>query len=77
MSKLYDLMTMTFKRQVLLSTNPHEIYHISIQHFEGVSRLLKNDVTSNCLSSCKETFIKMYQKLNAYDYYLIRSEVKE
>ena len=41
MGKLFDLMLMGIKYQVLSCTSPEEIYHLTIKHLQSIADLIK------------------------------------
>ena len=41
MDKLYDLMTMGFKHQMLLCAAPEELLHITRRHLHNLQRMIK------------------------------------
>lgn len=43
MDKLYDLMTMAFKYQIQMCSQPDQIIIISLNHIDGIRKILPND----------------------------------
>uniref|UniRef100_A0AAV2MAH6 Organic solute carrier partner 1 n=1 Tax=Knipowitschia caucasica TaxID=637954 RepID=A0AAV2MAH6_KNICA len=73
MDKLYDLMTMAFKYQVLLCSRPKDILLVSFNHMDAIKDFV-NDSPS-ILSQVDETFrqlIEMYSSLSSGEFQLIR-----
>ncbi|XP_008320900.1 protein OSCP1 [Cynoglossus semilaevis] len=73
MDKLYDLMTMAFKYQVLLCPRPKDILLVSFNHMDAIKDFLKD--TPSILSQVDETYqqlIEMYTPLSGGDFQLIR-----
>lgn len=73
MDKLYDLMTMAFKYQVLLCTRPKDILLVSFNHMDAIKDFVKD--SPSILSQVDETFrqlIEMYTPLSSGEFQLIR-----
>uniref|UniRef100_A0A8C9XC78 Organic solute carrier partner 1 n=1 Tax=Sander lucioperca TaxID=283035 RepID=A0A8C9XC78_SANLU len=73
MDKLYDLMTMAFKYQVLLCPRPKDILLISFNHMDAIKDFVKD--TPSILSQVDETYqqlIEMYTTLCSGEFQLIR-----
>ncbi|XP_034029960.1 protein OSCP1 isoform X2 [Thalassophryne amazonica] len=73
MDKLYDLMTMAFKYQVLLCPRPKDILLVSFNHMDAVKDFVKD--TPNILCQVDETYrqlIEMYTPLSSGEFQLIR-----
>ncbi|KAG8009899.1 Serine/threonine-protein kinase 40 [Nibea albiflora] len=73
MDKLYDLMTMAFKYQVLLCPRPKDILLVSFNHMDAIKDFVKD--TPSILSQVDETYqqlIEMYTPLSSGDFQLIR-----
>lgn len=45
MSKLFDLMLMCFKMQVLLTSTPSEIYTVTLNHLKEVMKIIQKGPT--------------------------------
>ncbi|XP_041963079.1 protein OSCP1 isoform X2 [Alosa sapidissima] len=73
MDKLYDLMTMAFKYQVLLCPRPKDILLVSFNHMDAIKDFVRD--TPSILSQVDETFrqlIEIYTPLSAGELQLIR-----
>uniref|UniRef100_A0A8C6K7G0 Serine/threonine kinase 40 n=1 Tax=Nothobranchius furzeri TaxID=105023 RepID=A0A8C6K7G0_NOTFU len=73
MDKLYDLMTMAFKYQVLLCSRPKDIVLVSFNHMDAIKDFVKD--TPSILSQVDETYqqlIEMYTPLCNGEFQLIR-----
>uniref|UniRef100_A0A3B5Q999 Organic solute carrier partner 1 n=2 Tax=Xiphophorus TaxID=8082 RepID=A0A3B5Q999_XIPMA len=73
MDKLYDLMTMAFKYQVLLCPRPKDILLVSFNHMDAIKDFVKD--TPSILSQVDETYqqlIEMYTPLSNGEFQLIR-----
>ena len=78
MNKLFELMLMTLKLQILRTRYPEEIYQIVINHFYGVIEIMKmidpNDTELiDMLKNAMNNFMNIYGKLNPYDYIILKS----
>uniref|UniRef100_A0A667ZL91 Organic solute carrier partner 1 n=1 Tax=Myripristis murdjan TaxID=586833 RepID=A0A667ZL91_9TELE len=65
MDKLYDLMTMAFKYQVLLCPRPKDILLVSFNHMDAIKDFVKD--TPSILSQVDETYrqlIESYQRFS-------------
>ncbi|TNN02164.1 hypothetical protein fugu_009651 [Takifugu bimaculatus] len=73
MDKLYDLMTMAFKYQVLLCPRPKDILLVSFNHMDAIRDFVKD--TPAILNQVDETYqqlIEMYAPMTSGDFQLIR-----
>ncbi|CAK6964350.1 protein OSCP1 [Scomber scombrus] len=73
MDKLYDLMTMAFKYQVLLCPRPKDILLVSFNHMDAIKDFVKN--SPGILSQIDDTYrklIEMYTPLSSGEFQLIR-----
>ncbi|XP_071760663.1 protein OSCP1 isoform X1 [Centroberyx gerrardi] len=73
MDKLYDLMTMAFKYQVLLCPRPKDILLVSFNHMDAIKDFVKD--TPSILSQVDETYrqlIEIYTPLCSGEFQLIR-----
>ncbi|XP_051999547.1 protein OSCP1-like isoform X3 [Xyrauchen texanus] len=73
MDKLYDLMTMAFKYQVLLCPRPKDILLVSFNHMDAIRDFVKD--TPSILSQVDETnrqLIEIYTPLSGGEFQLIR-----
>ncbi|XP_028675070.1 protein OSCP1 isoform X2 [Erpetoichthys calabaricus] len=73
MDKLYDLMTMAFKYQVLLCPRPKDILLVSFNHMDAIKEFIRD--SPSILNQVDETFrqlIEIYSCLPAGEFQLIR-----
>ena len=80
MNKLFELMLMTLKLQILRTRYPEEIFQIVINHFYGVIEIMKmidpNDTELiDMLKNAMNNFMNIYGKLNPYDYIILKSVI--
>jgi len=80
MNKLFELMLMTLKLQILRTRYPEEIYQITLNHFFGVIEIMQT-IDSNdsglieIIENAKNNFINIYDKLCPYDYIILKSVI--
>ncbi|XP_040087600.1 protein OSCP1 [Oryx dammah] len=73
MDKLYDLMTMAFKYQVLLCPRPKDVLLVTLNHLDAIKGLIQDSPT--ILHQVDETFRQLtdiYGGLSAGEFQLIR-----
>ncbi|XP_006886515.1 PREDICTED: protein OSCP1 isoform X1 [Elephantulus edwardii] len=73
MDKLYDLMTMAFKYQVLLCPRPKDVLLVTFNHLDAIKEFIQDSPT--ILNQVDETFrllIDVYGSLSAGEFQLIR-----
>ncbi|KAL1777143.1 OSCP1 isoform X1 [Sigmodon hispidus] len=73
MDKLYDLMTMAFKYQVLLCPRPKDVLLVTFNHLDAIKEFIQDSPT--ILHQVDETFrqlIEIYGSLSAGEFQLIR-----
>ena len=80
MNKLFELMLMTLKLQILRTRYAEEIYQVTINHFEGVLSILKkiNQSDTELQTRIQEElliFKQTYKKLYPYDYIILKSTI--
>ena len=80
MNKLFELMLMTLKLQILRTRYPEEIYQITLNHFLGIIEILNSIETDDksLLNRVQEemlNFKQNYSKLSSYDYIILKSVI--
>ena len=79
MSKLFELMLMTFKLELVRSRYPEEIYQITLNHLESIKEIIiKEDASKNkenlkTVNDVITNFKNIYSKLSIYDYIILKS----
>ncbi|CAG2161210.1 unnamed protein product [Oppiella nova] len=64
MNKLFDLMVMVTKYQIVFCNTPLDLIHITLNHLESMSRMARLDNTLKLIESSKEKFINYYLDMN-------------
>ena len=50
MDKLFDLMTMAVKYQIVMVRHPYELFNVTLNHLDGIRAVMKgNDSITDCL----------------------------
>jgi hypothetical protein len=75
MDKLFDLMVMGIKQEIIHCRSPNEIYKITLNHFDGILGLVTEDKTRKLIESAKAQFISIFSKFTAHDYCVLRDEL--
>ena len=79
MSKLFELMLMTFKLELIRTRYPEEIYQITLNHLESIKEIIikenasQNKENLNILNKVINDFKNIYGKLSIYDYIVLKS----
>ena len=73
MGKLFDLMIMGFRYQILQCCQPSEILHVTMKHLETLKGTLDYEQSVLPLIAATEArLVQMCQSYNQYDYQLVR-----
>eukprot|EP01016_Furgasonia_blochmanni_P015712 TRINITY_DN1871_c0_g1_i15.p1 TRINITY_DN1871_c0_g1~~TRINITY_DN1871_c0_g1_i15.p1 ORF type:complete len:332 (+),score=37.20 TRINITY_DN1871_c0_g1_i15:239-1234(+) len=75
MNKLFDLMIMGLKYQVIASKSPQEIYQITLNHINNVTAMVDEQDVIKLLEVAKKTLISKYSKFTMFDYIILRQEL--
>ena len=81
MNKLFELMLMTLKLQILRTRYPEEIFQITINHFLGVIDILNyievdgDKLLINMVQEEMNIFKSVYSKLSPYDFIILKSTI--
>lgn len=59
MSKLFDLMVMGVKFQIISSTIPEELYHLTIKHLDEVGKLIEGTPAEEYMTDCRTHFVNV------------------
>jgi len=72
MSKLFDLMVMGVKFQIISTTIPEEIYHVTLRHLDEVNTLIAGTSAEEYVEDCRAQFVSMCKGFTAYDFTMIK-----
>jgi len=72
MSKLYDLMVMGVKWQLIQTVTPEEVYQITLNHLEEVNKIILGSDGEEVVKQARELFVNMCKGFTAYDYMVIK-----
>jgi hypothetical protein len=75
MSKLFDLMVMGVKFQIVSTTIPEELYHLTLKHLEEVNKLVENTPAEEYITDCRTQFVNMCKGFTAYDFMMIKQNL--
>jgi len=72
MNKLFDLMLMGMKYQIISTTTPDEIYHVTMTHLTEMAKLVKGSPAEALINDCTGQFKSLSQQFRAYDYQIVK-----
>jgi hypothetical protein len=72
MGKLFDLMLMGMKYQIISTTTPDEIYHVTMTHLTEMAKLVKGSPAEVLINDCTTQFKSLSQQFRAYDYQIVK-----
>jgi hypothetical protein len=81
MSKLFELMLMSLKLEIVRTRYPEEIYQVTLNHLTSIKDILiKMDKELNKdlierLENIISRYVEIYVKLNSYDYFILKSTI--
>ena len=75
MNKLFDLMLMGVKRQVLCIRYPEELLHVTAIHLETVRALIPDYPEAQLLVSCAARVTQIYESQSVLTFFEIRQEL--
>lgn len=75
MSKLFDLMVMGVKFQIISTTIPEELYHVTMKHLEELYKLVPGSIAETYIDDCKTLFVNMCKGFTAYDFTMIKQNL--
>ena len=80
MNKLFELMLMTLKLQILRTRYPEEIYQVTLNHYLGILEILNsiefdNKLLINRIQEEMLNFKQNYSHLYPYDYIILKSVI--
>ena len=75
MNKLFDLMLMGVKHQVLSTTSPEEIYQITMTHLDEIMKIISGTSAEVLVTSTVQLVNKLCATLAPYDFILIKQQL--
>lgn len=75
MKKLYDLITMGCKHQLMCCTEPHEIVQISLNHMDFFKTIAEEGKIKQNVVEATERLIKLCNRLTIGDYFILRQSL--
>ena len=75
MDKLYDLMCMGMKQQVVCSSYAGELYAVTMNHLETMFPMIAGTLAEGRLISVRNKFVSVYQPMSPWQWMLIRKEI--
>jgi hypothetical protein len=63
MDKLYDLMNMGFKRQIVMCSSPHQYLVVTLNHLESIKRLVDDAQVHELIQVAIDKSVAMYSTL--------------
>ena len=81
MSKLFELMLMSLKLEIVRTRYPEEIYQVTLNHLTSIKEILikmDKELNKNLIERLEDIisrFVEIYIKLNSYDYYILKSTI--
>lgn len=77
MSKLYDLMVMGYKRQILSTTEPRELIAILLNHLESIEALIANSTEADLVRQAIVKTKTFYGSLTLEELFLLRATLMD
>lgn len=82
MEKLYDLMTMGFKYQMISCASPEQYLHVTLNHLESIKRILKSSSANGSTSGVDELVdvaidrvVSVYSNMTKGEWYQLRLSI--
>jgi len=72
MDKLYDLMTMGFKQQILACKHPREVIDVTLTHVETLRDMVAGMEAAHLLDTARDRIIRTYGALPAGELWRLR-----
>jgi hypothetical protein len=69
-TKLFEMILIGIKKQVLTAPNMHGIFHITMNHLANIGGIIQDE---GSLSAITKDFHKIFSEMSNYDFYMIRS----
>jgi hypothetical protein len=75
MDKLFDLMSMGFKKQVISCHAPHQMIHTTIVHLESLKTIVRDPAMTEHIQSCEDKFVKVFASLSNGQWMLLQQSL--
>ena len=75
MEKLYDLMTMGFKYQVISCNSPHQLLHITLNHLEALKKIVKAERVEELIQVAIDKTIETFSSLSNGQWMLLKQSL--
>lgn len=75
MEKLYDLMTMGFKHQVVTSSSPHQLIHVTLTHLEALKKLVKSEKVEELIDVAISKTLDLYTSLTNGQFMMLKESL--
>jgi len=72
MDKLFDLMSMGFKYQLIMCRDKDELYNVTVNHMKGVRTMVRESTQTDVIDRAMVAFKKIYHKLPHREFYALR-----
>lgn len=69
MDKLYDLMTMGIKQQIMTTSHPRQLLAITLNHLDALQGMVVSPVVSGLLSDAQDRMVDMYRQMSTAELY--------
>lgn len=75
MEKLFDLMTMGFKYQVVSCHSPQQLIHVTLSHLESLKKLVKSDRVEELIQVAIDRTVDTYSTLSNGQWMLLKQSI--
>ena len=72
MDKLFDLMSMGFKYQLIMCRDKDELYNVTVNHMKGIRGMVREPTKVNVIDKAMVAFKQIYHKAPHREYYTLR-----
>lgn len=75
MDKLFDLMSMGFKKQLITCNSPQMLLHVTLTHLESIKAIVQDPVMVDSIQNCEDKCIALYGNLSSGQWLLLRQSL--
>lgn len=75
MEKLYDLMTMGFKFQVVTCNSPHQLLHVTLTHLEALKKIVKSEKVEELIDVAIAKSLETFANLTNGQWMLLKQSL--